>query len=467
MTSAAQQDMQHPLKMALEQCVGRSYVHTEQLDAWAKDGTELFALPDVVVEPATTDEVAAVVRVAAEYGVPVVTRGAGTGVAGGAVPQRGDIVLSTSRLNRIIEIDAQAMTATVGAGVRTGELQAAVEAEYLFYPPDPSSLAECTIGGNVACNAGGPRALKYGVTRQYVLGLTVVLANGNILRLGGKTHKQASGYALLHLFVGSEGTLGIVTEVTLRLIPLPPVRATLTALFPTLDEASHAVTAVLHSGSLPCTIELMDRTTLRAVEDYLHLGLPHEAGAMLIIEQDGISLPAIAAELEQVRAACEQYGGFEAAIATTEEERAQLWAARRSAYYALLHLAPMCRAEDIVVPRSAIPKMVEQIEAIAVETGLLIAVCGHAGDGNLHPLIAFDGRDPQQLSAVQRAEALIVQAALDLGGMVSGEHGVGTLKLPFLEAAVGTEAVAIMRMLKQTLDPQNILNPGKVIPAGG
>jgi glycolate oxidase len=357
------------------------------------------------------------------------------------------------------------MTATVEAGVITGELQAAVESQGLFYPPDPASLAECTIGGNVACNAGGPRALKYGVTRQYVLGMTVVLADGTVLRLGGKLHKNASGYGLLHLFIGSEGTLGIVTEVTLRLIPRPLHRATLTALFPTLADASEAVTAVLHSGSLPCTLELMDRMTLRAVQQYLKIDMPAHAGAMLIIEQDGNDVEAIANELARLRGVCESWSGFEIEIATTHDERERLWRARRSVHYALVNYAPTTRVEDTVVPRSKIPEMVARVERIAAETGLEIAVCGHFGDGNLHPLIAFDATDPDQVARTTRAEQLIVAAALELGGMVSGEHGVGVLKRPFLESAVGPEALALMRMLKQTLDPQNILNPGKILPA--
>jgi glycolate oxidase len=452
-------------RAALESLIPSDRIHADALESWGGDATGLHALPDLVAEPITTEEVAAIVRVAATHGVPIVTRGAGTGIAGGAVPVGGGIVLSLARMSRILEIDAAAMTATVEAGVITGDLQAAVESQGLFYPPDPASLAECTIGGNVACNAGGPRALKYGVTRQYVLGMTVVQADGTIVRLGGKLHKNASGYGLLQLFIGSEGTLGIVTEVILRLIPRPPCRATLTALFPTLADASEAVTAVLHSGSLPCTIELMDRITLRAVQRYLRIDMPEHAGAMLIIEQDGSNVESIADELHRVRGLCESSRGFEIEVATTPENRERLWRARRSVHYALVNYAPTTRVEDTVVPRSAIPEMVARVERIAAETGLEIAVCGHFGDGNLHPLIAFDATDADQAARTERAERLIIEAALDLGGMVSGEHGVGVLKRGFLESAVGPEALALMRTLKQTLDPQNILNPGKVLPA--
>lgn len=450
---------------ALAQHVDPVHIHTHDLDMWAHDAAEGWALPDVVVEPETTEEVAAVVCIAAQHGVPITTRGAGSGLTGGSVPDRGGLVVSLAQMNQIVEIDAPAMTVTAQAGVVTGDLQAAVEAQNLFYPPDPASLAWCSIGGNVACNAGGPRALKYGVTRQYVLGMTVVLADGQIVKLGAKTHKQASGYGLLHLFVGSEGTLGIITEVTLRLIPKPPVRVTLSALFPTLDQASTAVTAVLHSGTLPCTIELMDRTTLRHVEDHLHLGLPQHAGAMLVIEQDGRLLSAVSEELALVQAVCIEHGGFGIEIATEEAERARLWQARRSVYFAQLERGPS-RREDIVVPRSHIPAMVRRVEAIAQTTGLEIAVFGHAGDGNLHPSIMYNPDDPNSTQAAINAERDVVRTAIALGGMVSGEHGVGLLKRPYLEDAVGPVALGLMRTIKQTLDPQNLFNPGKIIDDG-
>lgn len=451
------------LLQALQACVGMAHVRTTDLVAWGHDGSDEFAAPGAVVEPGSTAEVARIVQLATEHGIPLVTRGAGSGLAGGSVPYGGALVLSLARMNRILEIDAVAMTVTAEAGVVTGDLQAAVEAQGLFYPPDPASLAWCSIGGNVACNAGGPRAVKYGVTRQYVLGMTVVLANGRTVRLGGKTHKQASGYGLLHLFVGSEGTLGVITEVTLRLLPKPPVRATLTALFPTLDAASTAVTAVLHSGSLPCTVELMDRSTLQAVEAYLHIGLPETAGAMLVIEQDGHLLAAVAHELALLDEVCKGHGGFNIEVATDATDRDRLWQARRSVYYALRKRSQR-RDEDIVVPRSAIPQMVERVEAIAAQTGVEVAVFGHAGDGNLHPSIGYDASDPAQVAATLAAEAAIVQAAIELGGMVSGEHGVGTLKRPYIEAAIGTEALQLMAVIKNALDPRNLLNPGKILP---
>ncbi|PZR96255.1 MAG: glycolate oxidase subunit GlcD [Candidatus Chloroheliales bacterium] len=451
------------LTSALYGTLGAQYVHTADLAQWSHDATDTFALPAIVVEPGSSEEVAVVVKLAGQFSVPIVTRGAGSGLAGGAVSE-GGLILSLARLNRVIEIDAPAMTVTAEAGVVTGDLQVAVEALGLFYPPDPASLSWCSIGGNVAVNAGGPRALKYGMTRNYVLGMTVVLADGQTLRLGGKAHKQASGYSLMHLFIGAEGTLGIITEVTLRLLPLPPVRATLTALFSSLDAASNAVTAVLHSGILPCTIELMDHATLVAIENLLHLGLPQDAGAMMLVEQDGGDARAVRDELRWVQATCEAHGGQRVEIATDEQERARLWAARRNVYNSMVAAAPNLYVEDVVVPRSAIPQMVARIEQIAAETGVKIAVAGHAGDGNVHPCILFDANDPVQAAAAILAEGQIVRAALDLGGMISGEHGVGSLKRGYLEAGVGPAALDLMRTLKRTLDPHNLLNPGKVLP---
>lgn len=454
------------LTAALRDLLGAEHVHTDDLARWSHDATDAFALPAIVIEPANTDEVCAIVKLADSHHIPIVTRGAGSGLAGGAVSD-GGIVLSLARLNRIIEIDAPAMTISAEAGVVTGELQAAVEAQGLFYPPDPASLAWCSIGGNVAVNAGGPRALKYGMTRNYVLGMTVVLADGQILRLGAKAHKQASGYALMHLFIGAEGTLGIITEVTLRLIPLPPTRATLTALFHTLDAASNAVTAVLHSGILPCTIELMDQPTLIAIENMLHLDLPQNGGAMLLVEQDGTLLEAVTADLAKVQTICEAHGGSAVQIATDPAQRARLWQVRRNVYPALVASAPNIYTEDIVVPRSLIPTLIAQVQQIGIANGVPIAVAGHAGDGNVHPSITFDAADPMQAAAAKRAEGDIVRAGLALGGMISGEHGVGLLKREYMEAGVGALALDLMRTLKRTLDPHNILNPGKVLPPLG
>ncbi len=450
----------------LTRIVGHAHVHIGPAEriAYSFDATFPQDLPDVAVTPASGDEVAAVLRLAARERIPVHTRGAGTSLAGGAVPVGGGIVLSLARMNRIREIDPADGVAVVEPGVVTADLQRAVERLGLFYPPDPASLNQCTIGGNVACNAGGPRCLKYGVTKDYVLGLTVVLAEGRVLRLGGRTVKNATGYQLVHLFVGSEGTLGVITEVTLRLVPLPRHRSTAAVSFSTLDAASAAVTGVLSAGILPATLELMDRTTINVVEDYLGMGLPREAEALLLLEQDGNDARATHDEVRQMAVICREHGATRVDVATSPEERERLWHARRAVSAALGRVRPNKLGEDIVVPRSRIPAMVRRIADISARHGLPIAVFGHAGDGNLHPNILFDRRLPGELERVERAAAEIFAAALELGGTLSGEHGIGSLKREFLSDALGAETVAVMRALKQALDPLGILNPHKLFP---
>jgi glycolate oxidase len=355
------------------------------------------------------------------------------------------------------------MTATVQAGVLTIELQRAVEALGLFYPPDPSSLYQSSIGGNVATNAGGPRCLKYGVTRDYVLGLTAVLADGRVLRTGGKALKNVTGYQLTQLFVGSEGHLGIITEVLVRLLPRPLGRGTGLAIFATLEAASEAVTTIMAAGLLPLTLEIMDITTINVVEDYLHIGLPRQAEAVLIFEQDGD--PTVAArEVQAMGEICMHLGALSVQVAATPEEGAQLLRARRSVSGAMGRVSPNKLGEDIAVPRSAIPAMVRRVGEIAREFDLVIPVFGHAGDGNLHPNILFDRRDTAQVQRVERAAEAIFRAALDLGGTLSGEHGIGTLKREFLEDDLGPVAVDLMRRIKTALDPKGLLNPHKVFP---
>jgi glycolate oxidase len=352
----------------------------------------------------------------------------------------------------------------VQPGVVTGDLQKAVEKIGLFYPPDPASLNQSTIGGNVACNAGGPRCLKYGVTKDYVLGVTVVLMDGKVLRLGGRTVKNVTGYQLVQLFVGSEGSLGVITEIILRLVPLPRYRSTAAAYFPALDAASEAVTAIMSAGILPATLEMMDRTTINVVEDYLNMGLPREAEALLLLEQDGNDEDAARAEVGRMASVCRELGATSVDVAQTPAERDNLWRARRAVSGALGRVRPNKLGEDIVVPRSKIPAMVRCIEQISERHGLPIAVFGHAGDGNLHPNILFDRRLDGELERVERAAADIFMAALDLGGTLSGEHGIGSLKREFLEDDLGKDTVDVMRAIKQTLDPKGLLNPHKIFP---
>ncbi len=452
----------------LRAIVGREGLQHQpgELVAYSYDATFQQCLPDVVVHPTTTKQVSDILRLASLHQLPVIPRGSGTSLAGGTIPVTGGLVLNLARMNQIIEVDPATTTATVQAGVVNGQLQTAAERHGLFYPPDPASLAQCTLGGNVACDAGGPRCLKYGVTRDYVLGMTVVLMDGRVLRLGGKLLKNATGYQLIQLFVGSEGTLGVITELTLRLLPLPRAQATAAAIFARLDDASRAVTTILSGGILPATMELMDRVTLNAVEDFTRMGLPREAGAMLIIEQDGHDLEAVGREIAEIGRLFGAQGALRVEIATAAEERARLWAARRAASGAIGQLRPNKLGEDIVVPRDRIPEMVRRVGEIAERFGLQIAVFGHAGDGNLHPNILFDRQQPGELERVERAAEAILRAALELGGMLSGEHGIGTLKREFLRDALGDDAVNVMVGIKHLLDPQGLLNPGKLFPTG-
>ncbi len=457
------------VRKELRAIVGPAQVHDQpgQLVAYSLDGTFAQNPPDVAVTPATTEEIAQIVRLAARERLPLVPRGAGTSLAGGAIPIGGGILLSLARMNRIVEIDTANAVAIVQPGVVTADLQAAVEKLGLFYPPDPASLNQSTIGGNVACNAGGPRCLKYGVTKDYVLGLTVVLADGSVLRLGGKLVKNVTGYQLVQLFVGSEGTLGVITETVLRLRPLPRERSTPPAYFDTLEHASEAVSAIIAAGILPVTLEMMDNTTINVVEDYLQMGLPRDAEAMLILEQDGSDEAVARAEVERMAEVCRRHGAVSVEVAANRAQRDALWKARRAVSGALGRVRPNKLGEDIAVPRSEVPEMVRRVRQISAEVDLPIAVFGHAGDGNLHPNILFDRRNPGEMERVEQAAAAIFRAALALGGTLSGEHGIGSLKKEFLEEDLGPVAVGLMRGIKQVFDPHGLFSPHKVFPESG
>ena len=450
----------------LEEAIGADKVLFSPIDliAYSFDGTFEQHLPDVVVLPETNEEVAAVVRIASQYDTPVVPRGMSSGLAGGSIPTRGGIVLSLTRMNRILEIDEENMTATVQAGVITANLQAEVEKLGLFYPPDPASVKQSTIGGNVACNAGGPRCLKYGVTGNYVMGLTVVLADGRIVRTGGKAIKYVTGFNMNQFFVGSEGALGVITEVILRLICQPPYARTALVHFPTLDDAGRTVHSVLTRGLVPAAMELLDETAIECIEEAMQMGLPLDVEALLVIESDGADEESVQREMDTIADICLETGASRVDVARNEEERAELWRARRSVSPSLARKAPNKLGEDITVPRSSIPEAVRRIKSISAKYGLPIVIFGHAGDGNLHPNILFDKRDPAQWEKVEQIVGEIFQVALDLGGTLSGEHGVGTFKLPYMREALGPASINIQWRVKQALDPQNILNPGKVLP---
>lgn len=450
----------------LREILGPAKVLTSLEDriAYSYDGTFTQHLPDVAVLPESTAEVAAVVRIAAEHHVPVVPRGMASGLAAASVPFGGGIALSLTRMNRILELDEENRTVRVEAGVVTADLQAVVEQRGLFYPPDPSSNHHSTIGGNIACNAGGPRCLKYGVTGDYVMGLTIVLPDGRVLETGGKAIKNVVGYDLTSLFVGSEGTLGVITEALLRLTTRPQFVRTALAEFPVLDDASRTVNAILAAGIVPATLELMDETAIACIEEAMHLGLPLDVEAMLIIEADGSDEEAVVREIEAMAHICRENGARQVKVAQDEAERTSLWRARRSVSPSLARKAPNKLGEDITVPRSAIPEAIRRIKGLSQEYGLPIVVFGHAGDGNLHPNVLFDKRDPEQWAKVEAMVEKIFRVALELGGTLSGEHGVGTLKRPYMEQALGPLSLEVQWRIKRALDPLNIMNPGKVLP---
>lgn len=450
----------------LKMTTGKDGVLTtpEDLAVYGYDGTFEDHRPDIVVLPRTTEQVSQIVMLAARERIPVVTRGMGSGLAAASVPFQGGIVLTMTRMNRILEIDEVNATAHVEAGVVTADLQTAVEKLGLFYPPDPSSIRHSTIGGNIACNAGGPRCLKYGVTGDYMLGLTVVLADGRILHTGGKCIKDVVGYDLTALFTGSEGTLGVITEALLRLTAKPKFARTALVEFAALEDASRTVNAILSAGIVPATLELMDETAIACIEEALHLGLPLDVEAILLVETDGADEASVLREIESVAAICRASGARQVKVAKGEAERENLWKARRSVSPALARKAPNKLGEDITVPRSAIPEAIRRLKAISARYGLPIVIFGHAGDGNLHPNILFDKRDPQQWAKVERMAAEEFALALELGGTLSGEHGVGVLKRPYMQQALGPVSLEVQKRIKAALDPVNILNPGKVFP---
>ena len=458
--------MQSELINRLQDLIGPGHVHTdpEELVCYSYDATHLQGMPEIVVRPGTLEQVRHIMALAHERRLPVIPRGAGTNLSGGTVPLSGGIVLVTSRLNRILELDPEDFTVTVECGAITSAVHTAVEAEGLFYPPDPSSMNVSTIGGNIAECAGGPRALKYGVTRDYLLGLRAVLPDGTLLRTGGKTIKNVSGYDLTRLLCGSEGTLAVVVEATLRLIPLPEAKRTLMAIFSRLADAAKAVNRLLRTSIVPATIELMDDITLRTVEDYKHLGLPTDAEAALLIELDGPAQE-VARQSVQVAQTCREQGARDVRQAHDQAQSDQLWEGRRSSLAALARARPTTVLEDATVPRSKIPAMVTGVKEIAERHNLMIAIFGHAGDGNLHPTILTDQRDPAEWQRVESAISEIFRLAVSLGGTLSGEHGIGVLKRSYLPWEFGEEGLSVMSRVKRAFDPLDLLNPGKMLPS--
>jgi len=419
-------------------------------------------LPGAVALPVDTAQVVGIVRTCMEFDVPIVPRGAGSGLSGGATGIEGALTVAFTAMDRIVEIDPANLCVVTQPGVINARLKDAVAEQGLFYAPDPASFEMCSIGGNLGTNAGGLCCVKYGQTRESVLGLEVVMADGSVVRTGGKNIKDVAGYSLTHLIVGSQGTLGLITEATLRLRPAPPVRATLLAFFPTLESAGDAVAGIAAAGLSPVTLELMDRFTIRAVDDVHALGLDRDAAAMLMIESD---LPAAAAddELARAEAVCMGVGASTTVRSQTPAEADMLRQARRAAHWALEKLGEV-KMEDVGVPRSRVPDMLRAVEAIAAKHDVRIGTFGHAGDGNLHPDLVLDRGDPRGEAITKAVQADLYRAALDLGGTVTGEHGIGSARREWLEEQRGADAVRVMRAIKTALDPQGLLNPGRVLP---
>ena len=451
----------------LEEIVGKGNVLTKKADllTYSYDATADMPgqLPDVVVMPSTTAEVQKIVLLAKEKKLAIYPRGAGTNLSGGTIPLKKGIVLSFQKMDKILEVDPANLTATVQAGVIIQALSDAAAPYGLIYPPDPGTVATATMGGSVAECAGGLRGLKYGVTKHYIMGMEAVLASGEIFRFGGKTVKNVTAYDFASLFVGSEGTLGIITEIIVKLIPPPKCRKSMLASFKRLDDAGNTVTGIIEAYVIPATLEIMDKMTIQTVENYAKVGLPTDAEAVLLIEVDGGNQQLVDSEAEAVLKVIKENNG-DVKIAQSDAERDQLWAARRAALPALAQLSPTTVLEDATVPRNRITKMLAAVQKIAEKYQLKIGTFGHAGDGNLHPTILADARNKEEMERVHQAVDEIFAAALKLGGTLSGEHGIGTAKMKYLKDELGESGLNLMRRLKEALDPDYMLNPAKMVP---
>lgn len=449
---------------SLRALLGSDRVLTSQEDLipYSFDGTAaLKQMPGAVVFPLNGKEVSECVKLARASEVPVVTRGSGTGLSGGSVPLAGCLVICLVKMDRIIELDQQNLTMRAQCGVITKEIDDAAAAVRLFYPPDPGSMKISTIGGNVAENSGGLRGLKYGVTRDYVMGMEVVLPDGELVFLGNKCVKDVAGYSMKDLFIGSEGTLGIITEVLIKLLPRPQARKTMLALYDSMEAAAETISAIIAARIIPCTLEFLDRMTVRCVEDFAKIGLPTDVEALVLMETDGH--PAVVDdEAAKMIELARQHGAREVKVAKDEAEGARLASARRSAFSALARMKPTTILEDVTVPRSELARMVAFINAVAAKHSLLIGTFGHMGDGNLHPTFLTNEKDHDEMHRVETALEEIVDETIRLGGTITGEHGVGLAKKLFLRRQMGEGSYALMQSVKRALDPMSLLNPGKI-----
>ena len=448
----------------LRDIVGAENVLTsrEDLIPYAFDGTAAMKeMPGSVVFAVSTEQISAVLKLANDTETPVVTRGSGTGLSGGSVPAADCIVLCTVKMGAILEVDAANLTMTVEPGVTTIQIAEAAEKAGLFYPPDPGSMKISTIGGNVAENSGGLRGLKYGVTRNYVMGMEVVLPDGEVMRLGNKCVKDVAGFSLKDVMIGSEGTLGVITKVLLRLIPKPAAKKTMVATFDAMDAAAQTVSDIIAAQIIPCTLEFLDRTTIHCVEDFAKVGLPLDCEALLLMETDGHPA-AVAEEAAKMEELAKANGAMEVRVARDAAEAAQLATARRSAFSALARLAPTTILEDATVPRSELAHMIRFVAEVAKKHELKIGTFGHMGDGNLHPTFLTDERNEAEIHRVHEAFKEIFDEAIRLGGTITGEHGIGLAKKEFLPKFAGEAQMRVMRELRTALDPKGILNPGKM-----
>jgi glycolate oxidase len=450
---------------ALKEIVGEDNVLTsiEDLYCYSYDATPGHShMPDAVVSPANTAETSKILKLANENHIPVYTRGSGTNLSAGCVPAKGGIVLLMTRLSKILEVDLENLVAIAEPGVIVADLNKEIASFGLIYPPDPGTVATATLGGTVAENAGGLRGLKYGVSKHYIMGLEVVLANGDIMNTGGKNVKDVSGYDMTKLFTGSEGTLCVITKVITKLVPAPEAKKAMMAIFRDLDHAGQAVSAIIAAKIIPATLEIMDNATIRTVEDYAKVGLPLDAEAVLLIEVDGNPI-VVEQEADKVMEALKANHAALVQIAKDDTERDKLWAARRAALPALAKLRPTTYVEDATVPRNKVPDFLRQVSNISKKYNVTIGTFGHAGDGNMHPTIVCDIRMPEEMEPVYKAMDEMFKAAIALGGTLSGEHGIGLGKLQWMEEQHGTVTMNAMRSIKRALDPNLILNPGKLV----
>ena len=448
----------------LRRLVGTDNVLTEKEDLipYSFDGTAaLQQMPGCVMFANTSEQVAGALKLANQAQAAIVTRGSGTGLSGGSLPSPDCIVLCLAKMDKILELDRANLTLLVEAGATTQAIADAASAAGLFYPPDPGSMKISTIGGNVAENSGGLRGLKYGVTRNYVMGLEVVLPNGEVLWTGNKCVKDVAGYSLRDLFIGSEGTLGVITKVLLKLIPKPAAKKTLVATFAQMDQAAQTVSDIIAAQIIPCTLEFLDRTTIHCVEDFAKVGLPLDCEALLLMETDGHPGP-VTEEAAKMESIARKNGAVEVRVAKDDAEATNLATARRSAFSALARVSPTTILEDATVPRSELAKMIRFVAAVAKKYQLRIGTFGHMGDGNLHPTFLTDERNKDEMHRVEQAFKEIFNEAIRLGGTITGEHGIGVSKKLFLPKFAGDASMRVMRELRRVLDPSGVLNPGKM-----